>query len=227
MAHFNQGDAARHGRVQTQRAAYERLQNPARAMHTGAVGGTDMFAFRHSMPQTTTPYDRSNRPRDHAPHHHNEMRPSSPFPMHQPRQTSQSHTHHGTHGSSPILPRLPPHQGSRPHVPTHTYRPAPGTLRLQPTRDSPLTALAFEQGSGTTSRRPHSPLIRTTTVAMARTHRRIPAEQRDQENDGDRALMRREEASVHARYGEDEQQRSLMNETPPRIGRVERRMMEG
>ncbi|KNG44695.1 hypothetical protein DDE82_003868 [Stemphylium lycopersici] len=224
MTHLNQGDAARHGRVQTQRAAYERLQNPAHAMHAGIVGGPDMFAFRHSMPQTTSPYGRSNRPRDHVPHHHSEMRPSSPFPMHQPRQASQSH---GTHADSPVLPRLPPHQGSRPHVPTHTYRPAPGTLRLRPTRDNPLTALAFEQGSGTTSRHPHSPLIRTTAAATARTHRRIPPEQRDQENDGDRALMRREEASVHARYGEDEQQRSMMNETPPRIGRVERRMMEG
>jgi hypothetical protein len=38
--------------------------------------------------------------------------------------------------------------------------------------------------------------------------------------------MRREEENVNARYGEEEQTRDTMNETPPRIGRVERRMQE-
>jgi hypothetical protein len=40
--------------------------------------------------------------------------------------------------------------------------------------------------------------------------------------------MRREEENVNARYGEEEeeQQRSMMNETPPRVGRVERRMQD-
>jgi hypothetical protein len=38
--------------------------------------------------------------------------------------------------------------------------------------------------------------------------------------------MRREEENVNARYGEEEQQMSMMNETPPRAGRVERRMQD-
>jgi hypothetical protein len=38
--------------------------------------------------------------------------------------------------------------------------------------------------------------------------------------------MRREEANLNARYGEEEQLRSTMDDTPPGIGRVERRMLE-
>jgi hypothetical protein len=61
--------------------------------------------------------------------------------------------------------------------------------------------------------------------AIARTHRRVPVQQRDQENShvGEQQLMRQEEAAISARYDE-EQQRDIMDETPPRVGRVERRM---
>jgi len=38
--------------------------------------------------------------------------------------------------------------------------------------------------------------------------------------------MRREEENVNARYGEEEQRGARMDETPPRIGRVERRMLD-
>lgn len=62
---------------------------------------------------------------------------------------------------------------------------------------------------------------------MARTHRRVPPEQRDQENDGDREAMEREREGINSRYGNEEGGRSRMDETPPRIGRVERRMREG
>ncbi|KAH6881505.1 hypothetical protein BKA58DRAFT_371690 [Alternaria rosae] len=159
---------AHHGRVQAQRAAFERLHNP-RSMQVETAINTS----RRSLPQTTVPYDRSNQPRDYAQ-----------------------------------------------RAPTQPYRPLPGARHLHSTRDSPLTALALDQGSGTTSRRSRSPLLR------ARTHRRIPPEQRDQENDGDRSLMRREEENVNARYGEEEQRGARMDETPPRIGRVERRMLD-
>ncbi|CAG5140079.1 uncharacterized protein ALTATR162_LOCUS632 [Alternaria atra] len=159
----------------------------------------------------------------------NEERSSSPFIMHQQQQPSQSQTTHTSLPGAP--PRVPTRQAYQQHnsdvqqrAPTRAYRPVPGARYLNASRDSPLTALALDQGSGTTSRRSHSPLVRATTTA--RTHRRIPPEQRDQENDGDRTLMRREEENVNARYGEEEQQRSMMNETPPRVGRVERRMQD-
>jgi hypothetical protein len=36
--------------------------------------------------------------------------------------------------------------------------------------------------------------------------------------------MREEEAAIQARHGEE--QRETMDETPPRVGRVERRMLQ-
>jgi hypothetical protein len=226
----SQAQMALNGRVQAQRAAYERLHNP-RAMQVE----TDMNSFRRSLPQTTVPYDRSNQPRDYTPPQfpamvmprRDEERSSSPFiPQSHPRPQAQPQL--VTYSSSPNAPsRLPIRQPSRQRsnelpqrAPTQSYRPLPGARHLHPSRDSPLTALALDQGSGTTSRRSRSPLIR------ARTHRRIPPEQRDQENDGDRSLMRREEENVNIRYGDEEQSRGRMDETPPRIGRVERRMLE-
>lgn len=41
--------------------------------------------------------------------------------------------------------------------------------------------------------------------------------------EGEIGAMRREETAINSRYGGDEQ-REVMDETPPRIGRVERRM---
>lgn len=56
--------------------------------------------------------------------------------------------------------------------------------------------------------------------------RRVPPQQRDQENSGagEEQLMRQEAAAMRARYGEDVQRGDVMDETPPRVGRVERRM---
>jgi len=61
----------------------------------------------------------------------------------------------------------------------------------------------------------------------ARVNRRVPAHQLDQENSGEGEMMlaRREQTAINARYNEDEQ-RDVMDETPPRIGRYERRMLE-
>jgi hypothetical protein len=226
----SQDQIAHIGRVQAQRAAYERLHNPRRAMQVE----TNINSSRRSIPQTTVPHDRSNRPNRPPDMTHlllpplNQERSSSPFMAHQQQRPAQGQSQLGAPLGSPGAPHRVPYRpasqqyssGIPQRAPTHSYRPAPGALYLNPTRDSPRTALALDQGSGTTSRRSRSPLVR------ARTHRRIPPEQRDQENDGAISLMRREEENVNARYGEEEQQLATMNETPPRIGRVERRMLE-
>ena len=207
---------AHHGRVQAQRAAFERLHNPRSTQVETAINTS-----RRSLPQTTVPHDRSNQPRDYAQPpftamgmpHRNEERSSTPNIL--------RHAAQGMHDRQAVPNGTRQFFGELPQrVPTQSYRPFPGARHLHPTRDSPLTALALDHGSGTTSRRSRSPLIR------ARTHRRIPPEQRDQENDGDRSLMRREEENVNARYGEEEQRGARMDETPPRIGRVERRMLD-
>jgi len=232
--------ATRISTVQEHRAAYERLQTANRTTPTNAARDSSMQPFRHSMPQASISDDRSNRSRVNAlhnfttadqSHHRTEERSySRASTYHHHRRPSPGQSQPVLNANAPeFTPNLanppPPRQhGSEPsqRLPTRAYRPGPGATHLQPTRDSPLTALALDQGSGTTSRRSRSPLTRGTMTV--RTHRRVPPEQRDQENDGDRSMMRRAEGDINARYGEDEQQRTTMNETPPRTGPIERRM---
>ncbi|KAF7673681.1 hypothetical protein GT037_008296 [Alternaria burnsii] len=213
----------RAGGVQAQRAAYERLHNSRMAMQVE----TNMNPLRHSIPQPTITHDAPGR-RHHFTGFRNEEHRNSPFNTYRrPSHSQMAHPLGGPRGGEPddIFQASYPQSASS--VPQRAYRPMPSARYLNPrlTRDSPLTALALDQGSGTTSRRSLDPLVRATT--MARTHRRVPPEQRDQENDGDREAMEREREGINSRYGDEEGGRSRMDETPPRIGRVERRMREG
>lgn len=199
----------RQSQVQVQRAAYEQLQNAVQAMQE--IGPS----ITGNQPPTTRPRDVSNQSHGQPPHatrtiprtHHNA--PSSsppPFPTH--RQPTGPRA----------LPALPPphnprHHSAQAHPRTHNrlFRPVPSTTA------PPLTSLALDHGSGTSSR----------TLPRTRTHRRVPAHQRDQENslEGERDAMRREEGTMRARAGEDGRL-DVMDETPPRVGRVERRILE-
>jgi hypothetical protein len=116
-------------------------------------------------------------------------------------------------------PEPPPRHSSR-HEPTQ--RRQPGSLR--PARDQPSTALALEHARAPTSRL--SPSVRASSLAPTRP--RVPPHQQDQEN-SDRVevqAMQREGAAVAARYGEEAAANDVMDETPPRIGNVERRLHE-
>lgn len=230
----------RSGTVQAHRAAYERLQPANRTTPTAAARGTDSQPFRHSMPQTSIAYDRPSRPYGNTPH--DSTSASQSYYRNGQRSRGRASAYHPRRPLPPQLfqpslnadaPGFTPNsiypQGSQPHnyqvpeiFPMSAYHPILGGTHIQPTRDSPLTALALDQGSGTTSRRSRSPLTRGATTA--RTHRRVPPEQRDQENDQDSLRMRRVQALVNARHARDEQQRTTMHETPPRTGPVERRM---
>lgn len=63
-------------------------------------------------------------------------------------------------------------------------------------------------------------------AASSRQPRRVPPQQLDQENSGagEEELMRREAEAIRARHGEEVHDAVIMDETPPRVGRVERRM---
>ncbi|KAF1845501.1 uncharacterized protein K460DRAFT_110081 [Cucurbitaria berberidis CBS 394.84] len=246
---FDEAPSSLHWQGQPLRAAHghqssvQAIQGMNARHSQGPLPGPTQFS---SIPQEVVPRDISNRPRTQQPQppHHFASRVSPrppngdwtsvPLPITQPRRPSQGHvpSEHREPRLSPEVPRrFLPQRGSfslqpdeRPPRNTTRSRRRPSTLNLQPTLDSPLTSVALDHGSGTTSRRPRSLLPRTRSV---RPRLAIPARQQDQENsgEGEMALMRREEGAINSRYGEEEQ-RDVMDETPPRVGRVERRMFE-
>ncbi|CBX94347.1 hypothetical protein IAQ61_009945 [Plenodomus lingam] len=234
------------GQVQTQRAAYELLQNASRAMQTISPRASAGAPVRSGVaPSTIPPRDVSNRERVQGPR----QMPSQSANRRQEGtlMSGSPPLRPGNQNSSRALPQstgldgtlgVPQPSGYRPtshyredtpNSQTRTQRQVSTTalpsLHLHPSRDSPLTALALDHGSGVTSRRSRSPLVRASTTA--RTHRRVPAHQRDQENSAEAEIsaMRQEEAAVTTRYGENGQQET-MDETPPRIGRFEQAMFE-
>jgi hypothetical protein len=94
------------------------------------------------------------------------------------------------------------------------------SLDIHSRRERPSTAMPLDIPASI-----RSPLARAMT--LARQHRRIPQRQREQENVGvEESVMREELGAVLARYGVEEQRGEMMDETPPRVGRVERRMAE-
>jgi hypothetical protein len=207
---------SRNSQVQIHRAAFERLHN---AMQTANVGTIDTAhaGSRSSPSQPATLRHTSNRLRPQDMHSHTNLRAQVRRGTH---QTSSSPGRPARPLSSPITatatipPTIPPRNGSNAHG-------AGARRRVTPAVRSPTHLHAPRASSAITSLR--SPMLRGAT--SARPLRRVPPQQRDQENSGaaEEHLMRREEAAINARYG-DAGQGDVMDETPPRVGRVERRM---
>jgi hypothetical protein len=207
---------SRNSQVQIHRAAFERLHN---AMQTANVGNVDPAhaGSRSSPSQPTTLRHTSNRLRPQDMHSHTDLRAQIRRGI---PQTSSSPGRPARPLSSPITatagipPTIPPRNGSN-------ARGAGARRRVTPAVRSPTHLHAPRASSAITSLR--SPMLRGAT--SARPLRRVPPQQRDQENSGaaEEHLMRREEAAINARYGESGQG-DVMDETPPRVGRVERRM---
>jgi hypothetical protein len=210
---------SRNSQVQIHRAAFERLHN---AMQGANIGATDTV---HASPSRPSPFQpgtlrhTSNRPRTQDMHSHAtsraQMRRGTPQmssslsrPPDQPLSSPTSAAAQG------VPPTIPPRNGSN-------VRGTGARRRFTPVVRSPTQLHAPRASSAITSLR--SPMLRAAT--SARPPRRVPPQQRDQENSGaaEEHLMRQEEAAINARYGNAEQ-RDVMDETPPRVGRVERRM---
>jgi hypothetical protein len=239
------GGPSRNSQVQIHRAAFERLHYALQGSNIEATEPPQQGSSRRSLPQPVVPHDTSNQPqmqamlqpatiraqlRHRAPHIS-----SSPPPFVEQLRTSQveTSTRGNIPGVSPGVPtRIPPRGGSRTrggNAAVQSQRGArrvvtaavPPYIHLRPSRNLPSTSLALDHASAATILR--SPLTRAT--ASTRVPRRVPPQQRDQENSGvgEEQLMRQEETAINARYGEDIQ-RDTMDETPPRVGRVERRM---
>lgn len=235
----DEGHSARPSQVQIQRAAYEQMNSSAQAFQAVNNSRAERLAPERThvnTPQANGPRDLSNRlgtqPRHQlaatsTSHYRNEALPSSASPFLDPSQVPHSDAIHNRQLGSPprARHRITAQHDSQQHRgenPRHTHmRPYSQGPNVAP----PSLHLALDQGSGITSRRSRSPLARPTT--SMRTRPRISLRQRDQENsgDGEIMLMRREEAAINARHAEDTQQH-VMDETPPRVGRVERHMFE-
>lgn len=133
----------------------------------------------------------------------------------------------------PPPPRLASQQhqfiGERPPTNTASRRPSRPSPRNSPESalNAPNNNSASAIANGNTVRSRYVPIAPQPPPRNIRP--RIPAHQLDQENsgEGEMTMMRAEEAAVQARYGGLEGARQdVMDETPPRVGRVERRMFD-
>ncbi|KAH8725176.1 hypothetical protein GQ44DRAFT_707880 [Phaeosphaeriaceae sp. PMI808] len=229
--------------VQIHRAAFERLHNAMQDTTLRNTGVIQQGLPRQNQPQLAVPHDTSNRPRAQAASQqlHSTSREtrrripqmsSNPPLNFEPSQSPQINdsTQPNNAGASAGLPSQAPLQGPRrrggdapgqaqvrSHQHVHPIAPA---THLAPSRNYRSTSGTRDHASARSLRSPIGHVS-----ASAQPPRRIPPQQRDQENSGagEDQLMRREEAAIQARYSEDEQ-RDTMDETPPRVGPVERRM---
>ncbi|KAL6702918.1 hypothetical protein ACN47E_000819 [Coniothyrium glycines] len=234
--------------VQTHRAAFERLHGAVQAMRTVHPRLADSRTARSSVPHATTTQDGFHRysaepPRESAmlsrAYRGDLELSSSPTHSTDPTDILLGYDQNQPTGDlqSFITNGDPVQNGSRQSATEALIRargrsrrpdsaPMMSPVHRRTTRGGPLTALAFDHGSGTTSRRSYSPLLPSTI--SARVYRQMPARQADQENapDVEAVLMRQEQRAIDVRHGGDERHH-VMDETPPRIGRVERRMLGG
>lgn len=74
----------------------------------------------------------------------------------------------------------------------------------------------------------HGLIARRPPIPARIASRRLPVQQRNQENSGDAEaeLMRAEMEAASMRYGDDAVGLEVMDETPPRVGRFERRILD-
>jgi hypothetical protein len=235
---------SRNSQVQIHRAAFERLHHAMQRSSTEAIETSQHGPSRLSLPPPVLPRDTSSR--SHAqgihqtavirgqPRRRTPQMSSSPLSLNHTTTAQADMAAHNdvTRASPRVRPSVPPRAGSRFRDSDASRRFQRGGRRqvtpavvlrghLQPSRHLPSTALSIDHASATTTLR--SPLVRAMT--SARPYRRVPPQQRDQENSGhgEEQMMRQEGAAINVRYGDDEQ-RNTMDDTPPRIGRVERRI---
>ncbi|PVH98860.1 hypothetical protein DM02DRAFT_26280 [Periconia macrospinosa] len=202
--------------------------------------GNPAAHLRYSLPHPPRPRDTSNRPfmMQSPPSvmepnsersdvvEHVEMEAQN-YPTNDPRgprgqplldfRQGDPSAHFGTRRAGPSLRLVTPTR--RPSAVPPAY-----IFHRSLSRGPPSTSTTLDSASGVTSRRP--PHSGSATVSS----RRLPPQQQDQENSGEaereQEIMREELAAVGLRYGVNDSRQDRMDETPPRIGRIERRMAD-
>lgn len=231
---------SRNSQVQMHRAVFENLHQAMQNRNPRRSLSPQQRPARRSLPPAA-PRDTSNRPRQPGVHppppsttrqRLNAQRPPPVRPPTRGQQPRSSTTDPNPQGRSSAEPSSdPPLDASRLRgggPPDSTYTrtrrratPIPPPIHRSSRRDVPPIPVALDHASASTGIR--APVTRAMT--SARQHRRIPPQQRDQENSGagEEVLMRLEADAITARHG-GEERGEVMDETPPRVGRVERRM---
>jgi hypothetical protein len=225
----------RPSRLSTQRAT---LVPPSThtASHVALRGGelsTTPVVARFSIPQVQRPRDVSNRPHMHSPYPALPLSDDDPSGSDTltPVPSTATRLAPPTYQNLVRGPRIPPRHASRQDLPPdasqrHPIRraitpiSAPLPFSRQPERGLPSTSTTLDSASGVTSRR--------TQVAIATTRRRIMHEQEnseERERERQRQDMIGEVAGVEWRVGA-EGRPDVMEETPPRMGRHERFMLD-
>lgn len=211
---------SRNSQVQIHRAAFERLHNAMQANQSSSPDVIQQGPSRLSLPpppgsHADVAHGTSSRRRtphlSSSPPYHVEQNLASlnrastpPTPLDFPAQNPPSHGSHTREAAQRPATRHAPRM-VRGRRSTPQFRPA----RVHDT----VGTLSTMQSSGV-------------NAASSRQPRRVPPQQLDQENSGagEEELMRREAEAIRARHGEEVHDAVIMDETPPRVGRVERRM---
>ncbi|OAK96124.1 hypothetical protein IQ06DRAFT_359485 [Phaeosphaeriaceae sp. SRC1lsM3a] len=216
---------SRNSQVQIHRAAFERLHNAVQVNNSSSPEVSQQGLSHLSLPHPPAPRHPSTRRRAHVSHALASRRRTpqlSSSPQLPLEQSLPQLNHVSTAAASPDFPA---HMVPGPSInarevgprfaPHHAHRTA-RAIRSPP----PFPLARLNEAPST---------LRSSTLhahSASRPPRRVPAQQLDQENSGagEEALMRREEEAIRARHSQEVQDAVTMDETPPRVGRVERRM---
>ncbi|KAH7396518.1 hypothetical protein DE146DRAFT_756236 [Phaeosphaeria sp. MPI-PUGE-AT-0046c] len=219
---------SRNSQVQIHRAAFERLHNAIQANISSSPELPQQASSRLSLPHLPAPRNSSNRPRTHVPHapaSHRRIPQISSSPQHPVEQSPSLSSRTSAAAASPdvsayVVPghHSSPREVARRPVPRHAHR----TARAAQSPPQLHAARIYDAISAPSTLR--SSGLHATTAS--RPPRRMRVQQLDQENSGvgEETLMRREADAIRARHSEEVQDAVVMDETPPRVGRVERRM---
>ncbi|CAI6321399.1 unnamed protein product [Periconia digitata] len=221
--------------------------------NTDHVAGNLAIPLCYSLPQPPRPRDTSNRPHmvtSRSPHPFGGSDGGLSDPVGSIQMEAHTHPVNMIRGPRSQPPRFARPEDRSVHFAARRARPTlrlvspiyrssavpPAYLFQRPlSRGPPSTSTTLDVAEGVTSRHPPPPGVPsmvshnvTSPTNVAVNNRRIPVQQQDQENRGElereMEVMREELAAVGVRYGDNDGRQERMDETPPRIGRIERRM---
>lgn len=219
----------------TQRVSFGQVPRPRTSHGVAMRGGGDVPLPQHH------PLLRHHPSARHLGHDSLIHRLGSSSPISPPRSFRRQSQRLGPHSSPSRLRRSMTNSGAGPSHSSDSERPHRFHLPLRhPARSLEVPRLPHQQqlraSTWLSGHRHADPTLMTAHALVGRrppiptriASRRLPAQQRNQENSGDAEaeLMRAEMEAASMRYGDDAVGLEVMDETPPRVGRFERRILD-